>query len=162
MRRTNIVAATVLIVCGLIYGYLTSRLPARSLPHTPDPSFFPWIVTVVVLALSTVLLIQGLTAEREAPAPASAPAPDLTERRRAVMPGVWALAAFVVYLAALPGLGFLIATAPFFTALMVLYGERRPLRVGLGAIAMTALLYVLFRHGFSVFLPRGLLAGIVA
>jgi hypothetical protein len=45
---------------------------------------------------------------------------------------------------------------------MVMFGERRPLLVAIGALAMTAVLYGLFRHGFGVFLPRGLLTGVVA
>jgi hypothetical protein len=61
----------------------------------------------------------------------------------------------------LPTLGFILATLPLFAALMVLYGERRPLVVLVGAVVMTAVLYGLFRHGFNIFLPRGLLAGIV-
>jgi hypothetical protein len=74
---------------------------------------------------------------------------------------IWALAVFVVYLAVLPGLGFILATAPFFAALMVLFGEARPLRVVLGALITTGVLYLLFRHGFNVFLPTGVLKGIV-
>ncbi len=67
----------------------------------------------------------------------------------------WMLGAFVVYLLLLPGFGFVLATVPFFAALMLLFGEWRWLRVGLGSVAMTAFLYILFRHGFNVFLPRG-------
>jgi len=60
-----------------------------------------------------------------------------------------------------PGRGFILATAPFFAVMMVLFGERRPIWVGGGAVCTTVLLYALFRYGFGVFLPRGLLAGIV-
>ena len=42
------------------------------------------------------------------------------------------LAAFVAYLLVLPELGFVIATVPFFAALMVVYGERRPAWVAAG------------------------------
>ena len=153
MRRKNIIAAVILIALALVYGALTSQLPVRTLPNTPDPSFFPWINTVIILALSLWLLVRGLRQP-----PGGARAPENSRRNRAV----WALAAFVAYLAVLPGLGFLVATAPFFALMMVFYGERRPLWIGGGALCATVLLYVLFRHGFGVFLPRGLLAGIVA
>ena len=153
MRRKNIIAAVVLIACAILYGALTANLPVRTLPNTPDSSFFPWINTVLILVLSVGLLAQGLKQ------PVTARAPDVTgQRRRAA----WALGAFVAYLAVLPGLGFILATAPFFAVMMVLFGERRPFWVGGGAVCATVLLYVLFRHGFGVFLPRGLLAGIVA
>ncbi len=153
MRRKNIIAAVVLIACAILYGVLTANLPVRSLPNTPDPSFFPWINTVIILALSVWLLARGLKQ------PATERAPDGTgQRRRAA----WALGAFVAYVAVMPSLGFILATAPFFAVMMVLFGERRPFWVGGGAVCATVLLYVLFRHGFGVFLPRGLLAGIVA
>ncbi len=152
MRRRNIIAALFLLALGAAYGVLTSQLPVRSLPDTPGPPFFPWINTIVILALSAVLLVQGLRGSDE-PAPARA-----ENRQRAI----WALGVFIVYLAILPGLGFILATAPFFAALMVLFGETRALRVAAGAIVVTGVLYLLFRHGFGVFLPTGVLKGIVA
>lgn len=151
MRRRNIIAALVLLALGAGYGVLTSQLPARSLPDTPGPPFFPWINTVVILALSAMLLVQGLVS-------AGGPAPTEGGAR---LRASWALGAFFVYLLILPGLGFLLATAPFFAALMILFGETRALRVAAGALATTAVLYFLFRHGFGVFLPTGLLKGIV-
>ena len=71
------------------------------------------------------------------------------------------LGAFVLYVAAMPGLGFILATVPFFAVMMILFGEQRRAWLGGGAIGATIALYLLFRHGFGVFLPRGLLAGIM-
>jgi putative tricarboxylic transport membrane protein len=153
MRRKNIIAAVVLIACAILYGVLTANLPTRTLPNTPDPSFFPWINTAIILVLSVWLLVRDL----RRPAPQPTPAGTGPNRR-----AVWALAAFVGYLAIMPGLGFILATAPFFAVMMVLFGERRPIWVGGGAVGTTVLLYALFRYGFGVILPRGLLAGIVA
>jgi putative tricarboxylic transport membrane protein len=153
MRRKNIIAAVVLIACAILYGVLTANLPVRTLPNTPDPSFFPWINTVIMLVLSVWLLARGLKR------PATERAPDMTGRSRRA---AWALGAFVAYVAAMPGLGFILATVPFFAVMMVLFGERRPIWVCGGAVCATVLLYALFRYGFGVFLPRGVLAGIVA
>jgi hypothetical protein len=132
---------------------LTSQLPVRSLPDTPGPPFFPWLNTAILLALSLGLLAQCVFGAGDA-APVSA---DIAARRR----GGLLLGAFVAYLLVLPGLGFVVATIPFFAALMILFGERRPVAVSAGAVAMTLFLYVLFRHGFGVFLPRGVLAGLL-
>lgn len=152
MRRKNIIAALVLIVFAVVYGVLTSQLPDRTLPNTPNPAFFPWVNTVIILVLSVWLLFRGLKRPVE-------PAPETDPQRTQV---IIALGAFVVYLALMPTLGFILATLPFFAVMMTLFGERRPVFVGGGALAATVALYVLFRHGFGVFLPRGLLAGIVA
>ena len=121
MRRRNIIAAVVLLVVTLGYGALTTQLPVRSLPDTPGPPFFPWINTIILLALSLGLLVQGLMARPTGAIEAVATPDNVATRRRTI----WALGAFVVYLVILPGLGFLLATTPFFAALMVLFGERR-------------------------------------
>ncbi len=153
MRRKNSIAAIVLIVFAASYGVLTAGLPVRTLPNTPDPSFFPWINMATIMILSVWLLVRSLRRPKE-----TALDTDTAERNRIIT----AMGAFVIYLAAMPTLGFILATLPFFAAMMVLFGERRPIYVGTGTIAVTAALYLLFRHGFGVFLPRGLLAGIVA
>lgn len=158
MRRRNIAAALGLIVCGLIYGYLSWGLPQRSLPNTPGPSFFPLVVTVLLLALSVALLIQGIAADRDVSAPGGDAATRLADRRLTFV----LLATIFAYVVLLPVLGFILATIPFFAALTVLYGERRPILVLISALIMTAILYGVFRHVFGIFLPRGLLAGIVA
>lgn len=158
MRRRNIIAAVVLLVFALGYGALTTQLPVRSLPDTPGPPFFPYINTIILLALSLGLLVQGLTAKATEDRTQPAAPENAGERWRAN----WALGAFVAYLIVLPGLGFLLATIPFFAVMMVLFGEKRWLWVVIGSIGMTVTLYVLFRHGFGIFLPRGVLPDLTA
>ena len=153
MRRRNIIAAAVLIAFSIGYGILTAQLPERSLPHTPGPPFFPWIATAVLLALSLSLLASGLFGRDEEVPPA---APAAARSRALALLGV-----LVGYLVVLPGLGFLLATIPFFALLMALFGEKRPLPLAAGAVGVTLGLYLLFRHGFGVFLPRGVIEGLL-
>jgi hypothetical protein len=153
MRRRNLIAAAVLIAVSVGYGILTSQLPTRSLPYTPGPPFFPWIATALLLALSLGLLAQGLFGAVDGAVVAA----DAAARRRAGA----ALAVLLGYLVVLPGLGFVLATIPFFALQMLLFGERRPLPVAAGAVGVTLGLYILFRHGFGVFLPRGMLPGLL-
>ena len=152
MRRRNIIAGWALIIFTILYGSLTSMLPARTLPNTPDPSFFPWINTAIILSLSLWLLVSSLKLPNTADGEPSAN----QKKRMAEM-----LGAFVLYVAAIPGLGFILATVPFFAVMMLLFGERRWAWLGGGAIGGAITLYLIFRHGFGVFLPRGLLAGIM-
>lgn len=153
MRRRNIIAAAVLIAFSIGYGILTSQLPERSLPNTPGPPFFPWIATAILLALSLGLLASSVFGRDRAVLPAAPAAARL--RALALLGGL------VGYLVILPGLGFLLATIPFFALLMLLFGERRPLPVATGSVGVTIALYVLFRHGFGVFLPRGVIEGLL-
>lgn len=149
MARRNIVAALVLMGIGAWYGVLTATLPERTLPNTPGPSFFPWLITGALLILSAGLLVQGLTSGR-------------TEKGQngdgfPAGRGLYALIWFAVYLAVLPYVGFLFASVPFFGGLMVLYGGRHKLFVGVAAVAVPLLLFFIFRHGFQILLPRGIL-----
>jgi len=153
MRTKNIAAALVLIALGIGYGYLTAGLPKRSLPNTPDPSFFPWIITGCLLLLAGLLLVQGLAAPRKGPEDA-VNAPPLRA------PAVF-LVVFALYVAVLPHAGFLAASVPFFAVLMALYGERRWRVIAAASLTVPVILVLVFRHVFHVPLPKGALAGIL-
>jgi hypothetical protein len=71
------------------------------------------------------------------------------------------LALFFVYLLILPSLGFVVASIPFFAALMMLFEERRPVWVASSSIAVTVLLFSAFRYGFGVLLPLGVMEGLL-
>ncbi len=149
MATRNLIAALGLIAFAVWYGVLTAGLPERGIPNTPGPSFFPWIITASLAVLAAALLRQGLRAARRGD--------TLIAPGQPAVLGATALAAFVVYLALLPVLGFLVASIPFFAAMMALYGERRPAWLALGSVACPAGLFVLFRHLFQIPLPRGVL-----
>jgi putative tricarboxylic transport membrane protein len=153
MSRKNVAAALCLLALAIAYGYLTAGLPKRSLPDTPDPSFFPWIITACLGILSTALLVQGLRDRRGA-----RDAPGAAGGLRA--PTVF-LTLFVLYVAVLPFLGFVLASVPFFAALMWLYGERRWGWIGAFSVALPVVLVLVFRNGLQIPLPTGALAGLL-
>lgn len=155
MRNRNIIAGIVLLGIGLGYGVLTSQLPVRTLPHTPDPSFFPWLNTGFILVLAAALLLQAYLARENAEESIDGISPG-----RSVIVAL-TLGAFFLYVIVLPIAGFLLATIPFFAILMLLFGERRPVWVASGSILLPVLLFVVFRHGFGVFLPRGPMPGVL-
>lgn len=146
MALRNLIAGSVLLICSLIYGLLTTQLPDRALPNTPGPAFFPWLITGGLTILSAALLLQGLRGQGGSAQAAPAP---VTAR------GWLALGVFVVYLLVLPTLGFVIASIPFFAVLTVLYGQQNRVLVIITAVAVPALLFVVFRYGFQMLLPRG-------
>jgi hypothetical protein len=149
MAHKNIAAAIGLLAFTGWYAVLTTGLPDRDImPNTPGPSFFPWLITVALTALSVALLVQGI-ARLKRPTGAVADRQDLKTP-------VLALASFAIYLIALPYLGFVPASVIFFAALMWLYGSRNPFLIAAGAIAGPLALFVLFRYGFNIILPRGL------
>ncbi|ETW92474.1 MAG: hypothetical protein ETSY1_43460 [Candidatus Entotheonella factor] len=150
MRSRHVIAGVVLLLFGLWYGYQTSMLPARTLPHAPSPSFFPWVLTCALVGLAAVLLVQGLTAPSDQPA--SRPWDVLGYPATA-------LGLFAVYVIALPWLGFLVASIPFFASLMWIGRERRPLWLVAASIGIPAILFGIFRHLFRIALPPAAIWG---
>ena len=152
MAQRNIIAAIVLILVGIGYGALTAHLPTREIEQTTEPSFFPGVVTVCLLALSVALLVQALRGGA-APDHLVAFGPQVGAGRYLA-----AFAAFVIYLALLPSLGFVAANVPFFAVLMAIYGERRPQWLAVGSVGVSLVLFFLFRELFQIRLPAGVLA----
>jgi putative tricarboxylic transport membrane protein len=152
MARRNTIAAIVLMLIGIGYGVLTTHLPTREIDQTTEPSFFPGVVAVCLLVLSAVLLFQGIRADADSRRPAAF-GPAVGAGRY-----VAGLAAFLVYLALLPALGFLAANVLFFAVLMVVYGERRPTWLAIGSLGVSLVLFFLFRELFQIRLPAGILA----
>ncbi len=146
MAWRNVIAALTLLVLSAVYAVLTSDLPDRSIPNTPGPSFFPFVIVTVLALLSAALLITGI---RELSAGGG-------DSGGAVNRIGWiTLLTFLIFLVSFPFLGFLLASIPFFAALMVLYGARSPVRITLGALIIPVGLYFLFTEVFQILLPRG-------
>ena len=151
MARRNTIAGLALMAFGIWYAYLIGNLPERSImPNTPGPSFFPIIIVTAVLLLSAAMLVSGIRGLRQ---PGSDAGKHINNR-----PAVFAIGTFFVYLALVPYAGFIIASVLFFAGLMYLYGSRNWLMIGASSIIIPVMLFVLFRYGFQIILPRGILA----
>ena len=146
MALRNIVAAAALLALGITYGYMATQLPERSQSNLPGPAFFPYLITIILVALALGLLVQGIRGYRRAPL-------DLNLRERG--PAIAALLLFAAYLVALPRLGFLLASIPFAGAMIWLYGGRSWLFVVAGAAALPLFLSLLFREVLRIPLPHG-------
>ena len=143
----NLAAGIVLLAAGIGYGFATGQLPDRTLPDTPGPAFFPWLIAFGLIGLSAALIVQGLIAIRQRGEKISGyRLPDV---------GWLALGGFAAYLLLLPYAGFVLASVPFCGGLVWLYGERRPVISLTAAILIPVLLFLVFSTGFQVLLPRG-------
>lgn len=63
----------------------------------------------------------------------------------------------VGYVFSLGFLGFVVAGIPYMAMVFLIFGERRPLMVGLLSFGIPLVIYSVFRLGFQVPLPRGIL-----
>jgi putative tricarboxylic transport membrane protein len=154
MRKRNLISAAVLIAFGIGYAVLAVQLPTRNIENATGPSFFPVVVVTCFLILAAALLIQAM---RGTASLGSVPAlPKISLGKYGI-----ALSAAVIYLVALPALGFIAANIPLFAALMLLYGEKRPVWVAAGSIGISLAVFFVFRDVFQIQLPPGILGGLV-
>ena len=147
MGHRNLAAGIVLLAVGIGYGFATGQLPDRTLPNTPGPAFFPWLIAFGLVGLSAALIVQGLIGIRQRG--------ERTSGYRLPGRGWLALGGFAAYLLLLPYAGFVLASVPFCGGLVVLYGERRAVIAVTAAILIPVLLFLVFSTGFQVLLPGG-------
>lgn len=133
---------------------------SRGVPHSPmvpiGPIFYPRILFVVTALLSAALVAADVRARRRrrAPGPAGVPV-----RYRLV---VITFAIFAAYVAALPWLGYRVATFFFVGGLATALEPPRGARwavVAALAVLTTVATYLVFETYLSVLLPRGRLTG---
>ena len=153
MRKRNLVSAIILIAIGTGYAILAQNLPTRNIENATGPSFFPLVVISCFLILSAALRVQGILPAVSDTVPSI---PKIPARRYGS-----GLAAAVIYLVALPYLGFIVANIPLFAVLMMLYGEKRLTWVIGGSVIITLLVFFLFRVVFQILLPAGVLGNLI-
>ena len=150
----NRLAAFVLIAFGLGYGYMTYRQPAASALGDPGLALFPGILTVLLLFLAICILVQDIRGKA------------LPKRFSfKITPGgtrsTVGLLFVLIYFFVISYLGFLVSSVLFFASLMLLCGERQPLRI-LGFSLVIPIVILLFFQGlFQIPLPKlGLFGGV--
>lgn len=151
-----------LVGLAVSLGLLPFAFGLPKLPIVPiGPGFYPTIVLVFMAAMSAVLVIQDLVAQRAPAAAAAEPAP--AEPRRNYQLVLAAFVAVAIYIALLPYLGFRIATALFvagFQFVLERPATARQWAIQLAiAVGTAAVTYLVFERYLSVILPRGTWTG---
>jgi hypothetical protein len=146
------IAGLVCLAISLVCLYFSFGLPR--LPLVPvGPGFYPQIVLVFMAVLSVIMNAQDLASRRAAPRGA-----PVVSRGGYRLVGL-VFAVFGLYVAALPLLGYRIATALFVAAMQAAIERPRDARgwavLLVIAVAATAATYVVFDTYRWVLLPRG-------
>ena len=137
--------AVALATASLFFVVHQLLFPAGTALFGVSPSTLPLAMAGLILLLSLVMLVQALAA---APRIEGAGGERLWQ-----VPALVALS--ILFVAALPWLGYLIAAALFVGATAWLFGARRPLVV-LALMVLTPLLIsVFFERAMVIFLPAG-------
>jgi hypothetical protein len=147
-----------LVCLAVSLALLPQAFGLPKLPIVPiGPGFYPAIVLIFMAAMSAILVLQDIAAQRRALPASAADAPPQPKRAYGLV-----LASFVavaLFIGILPLLGFRLSTVLFVLGFqMVLERPQsattvaRQLAVALGTAAVT---YLVFDQYLSVLLPRG-------
>lgn len=146
MKRINIGISIGLILFGGFYSYLITRLPERNMENTLKSSFIPWLLVILLFFLAALLLVWNLLR-------GSQEACDYRISARERNGLLILVALVIVYILALPYLGFLLLTPPLLAALIWLTGSRRWAEIVGVALGSTVVVYLFFTLLFRVQLP---------
>ena len=147
MAQRNLIAGIILTALGIFYGILTTGLPNLSLPGTPGPTLFPWLITTGWLVLSLALLFFGALGIRNKP--------KKTRKNSTTKKPCIAVITFLTYLILLPLIGFILSSTFFFAGLMWLYGERHKTKIMLTSMVIPIIIFYFFTAGLGILLPSG-------
>lgn len=156
-------AAAAFLVLSTVYIALAFRLEevATASASAIGPRGFPLLVGALGVAISLLLLAAPARASHDA-LPGTPRTGDGGTEARGVLAGDWrrtlALCGLtLLYAAALPILGFTLATAGFLAASFRLLGERRPFTLVVVPLAIAIVTLAILRGALGAHLPEPLL-----
>lgn len=142
--------------------YLAVNLFLIEVPDStdfPGPRFFPGIIAGIMYVLTLMDLIRVLRGHRQRPqGPAAC-------GRAADRPGfdwaalAWTVGGFIVFIATLRLLGWILAAAVLFWFVARGFGNRSPLTSFVVGLTISSLAYIGFDMGLGLNLPSGILGG---
>lgn len=150
LKNKTIQDGAAVLLAGLalgVYSLVSFRRAAVQTAWILSPWLFPMLLAVLAVLAGAALLFAGWRAA----AADSAEAP--AEKGRGLPRALTVALSAAAYVALLPALRFVPATALFLGAMMVFLGERRWLTIAAVALAAPLLLYALFALGLGVRLP---------
>jgi putative tricarboxylic transport membrane protein len=146
MSIKNIIAGILLAIIGISFGLLSLKLPDRAAINVPGPDFFPGLISIIVVFLSSMMLLQGLL--------------ELVKHGRQQntlsipFKAIVVLVVIASYIFLLPYLGFLFGGFIFFPIIMFMSGSKKWLAIAICSIVIPLILFYLFRGGFLILLPH--------
>ena len=149
MGKKEIFLSIVFMVISMTIYILTYQFPQQTVALSPK--VFPRFVSICLFILSVTLLIQGIAGVKK---DSEQKKVELTLNKIFIIRLLLMIILAFFYTRILPLAGYLVATPPFLAGAMLLFNEKRWFRVMAVSIITTALLYILFRIVFKVFLPR--------
>ena len=132
---------------GIAYLIGSLRLPMGTI-EAPRSGLFPFLVSLLIIAVSSTLLLRPGRAGDPKAAEAFPKGVDL---RRVI----WVAATLMLYAACLRPFGYLICTTGLMGGVLHFLGMKGRFKIVAGAVLTGLLSYALFVYALDVPLPRG-------
>ncbi|MBC3382944.1 tripartite tricarboxylate transporter TctB family protein [Pseudomonas sp. SWRI12] len=151
-KRNELIAGLAMLGAGIAYLVLTMNLPRRG---TIDAAFVPWVLAVALCLLGAL----QLWVWRKLPDKSAEPVekPEAIDYPTVIK----SMALVLLYTALMEPLGFVITTVLYLYAQFIVLTPAdekvKHLRYALIAVVSAVLIFYIFRHGFDLLLPVGLL-----
>jgi len=150
-EMANIIGSLVIIGGSLLFYYLAGQLPVVKGYQQMGDSFWPRLILGVLMGLAVILLIQSFLARKTLKGPGKAGPEEKGGRGTMAQ----TMIAIVIYVLAIPYLGFLVSTFLALIAFSYLMGDRKVGGMFFFSLGMTAAIYVVFGLIIYTSLPRG-------
>ena len=149
MGKKEIIIGIILMILSMLFFTLSFQFPEQTLAFSPK--IFPRFVSVCLFFMAAILVFQGITALRQS-------SPEKALKRPMDKPFLIRLLVGLLigyaYTHFLRVTGYVVATPPFIAGIMLIFDEKRWLRIVATSVITTSVLYILFRIIFKVPLPR--------
>lgn len=152
MNRNVLFTGSILAV-GLVYLAMALQMPRGSIAY-PGPGFYPSAIGVFLVVCAAFCFCKAVIEARREQSAAAIPSHAEKGNTRATLQ---LLGLLVVYVAALPHIGFLLAIPVFLLLSMRVFGYRHWARSVLITAVIVAIAWAVFIYWLKVPLPRGFL-----
>jgi len=152
MGKREIIIGVCLMILSVVFYALTYQFPEQTLAFSPK--IFPRFVSICLFIISAILVVQGIQTVRKSSREGKPGLTGLTMSKAFFIRLCLGILIGYAYTRLLPVTGYLVATPPFIAGIMLIFLEKRWLKIVATSIITTGMLYILFRIIFRVPLPR--------
>ena len=154
MKVADIIGALIGILIGTYAIWEGTNMPADYIMKV-GPSFFPTILSGLLILFSVVLLINALRGK------SVGTVEPVNFSEKGVQRGLITLAATIIFCAVLDPLGFIFSSVIFLVFMMLLMGNRKPLQLVIAPALVTGSIWLIFEKILNLSMPAGVLADIL-
>ena len=154
----DLIVSAFYTVLSIVIIYLATQLP-KSKVMAIGPDFMPLVVGIISLVLAVILLIQSIAKLRKKEDKVEVEEKEHCDYRRVLE----SLLLATIYVNVLKPVGFLISTFVYLTLQMIVLApndkrtKKEIIKYLIINLIFTVVVFVLFRYGFKIILPAGII-----